>query len=281
MVDVFSEQPLLGNPLPVVIDAEGLDSDDMMRITRWMNQSETTFLLPPTHAGADYRVRIFTLERELPFAGHPTLGTCHVWLNNGGRPRNAGRILQECGAGLIPIRPARDVQGDLLSFAAPPLLRSGPVDDDEAREVARVLGISTDDMVAIEWADNGPGWIGVLLDSARAVLDLRPAGSHHRRIEIGVVGPYPDGHEFEYELRALYSDQTGSLREDPVTGSLNASVAQWLIGSGRAVPPYRAHQGTCVGRSGTIYIARDDEGIWVGGRVTALIRGNCFFRRPA
>jgi len=269
MVDVFASEPLRGNPLPVVVDADGLDGDDMMRITRWMNQSETTFLLPPTDAQADYRVRIFTLERELPFAGHPTLGTGHVWLGRGGKPRTAGRIVQQCGAGLVTLRPAHGG----LSFAAPPLLRSGPVDEDKAREVATVLGIPVSAMRAIEWADNGPGWLVVLLDSAQAVLDLEPARHHPSRLEIGVAGPYPEGHEFAYELRALFSDAHGNLLEDPVTGSLNASIAQWLIASGRVRAPYVAHQGTRLGRSGRVRVEQDQGETWIGGRVTTIVEG--------
>lgn len=271
MVDVFTERPLFGNPLPVVVDCDGLSGEDMLRITRWMNQSETTFLLPPSNPGADYRVRIFTLERELPFAGHPTLGTCYVWLQHGGRPLKPGQIVQECGAGLIPIRR----QGEQLAFAAPPLQRSGPVEAGKIAEVADVLRISRGDIVDIEWVDNGPGWIGVLLASAEAVLDLHPAGSHEARIDIGVVGPYPQGHEFAFELRAFYTDHNHSIREDPVTGSLNASVAQWLIASGRAQPPYTARQGTRLGRSGRISVSREDGEIWIGGRVVSLVEGTC------
>jgi len=271
MVDVFAEQLLYGNPLPVVVDSDGLSGEDMLRITRWMNQSETTFLLPPSDPKADYRVRIFTLERELPFAGHPTLGTCYVWLQHGGQPNNPELIVQECGAGLIPIRR----QGKQLAFAAPPLQRSGPVEDAKIEEVANVLRISRREMVDIEWVDNGPGWIGVLLGSAKAVLELDPAGSHEATIDIGVVGPYPQGHEFAFELRAFYTDQNNSMREDPVTGSLNASVAQWLIASGRAQPPYMAHQGTCLGRSGRIHVAQEGGEIWIGGRVISLIEGTC------
>lgn len=273
MVDVFAETPLFGNPLPVVIDCEGLSGEDMMRITRWMNQSETTFLLPPSTPEADYRVRIFTLERELPFAGHPTLGTCFVWLQHGGQPRNASRIMQECDAGLIPIRR----EGDRLAFAAPPLQRSGPVEDAKIDEVCAVLGIDRSEIIDIEWSDNGPGWIGVLLTSAQAVLDLKPAGKHETRIDIGVVGPYPEGHEFAYELRAFFTDQHYNMMEDPVTGSLNASIAQWMIASGRAQPPYFAQQGTRLGRAGRIAITEQDGDIWIGGKVISLIEGSCTF----
>lgn len=273
MVDVFAEQALHGNPLPVVVDSDGLDGEDMLRITRWMNQSETTFLLPPSNPAADYQVRIFTLERELPFAGHPTLGSCFVWLQQGGQAKDPGRIVQQCEGGLIPIRR----RGEQLAFAAPPLVRSGPVDDDKIDEVASVLRIARNDIVDIQWADNGPGWIGVLLASADAVLGLEPATSHEARIDIGVVGPYPQGQEFAFELRAFFTDHKHALREDPVTGSLNASIAQWLIQSQRARPPYTARQGTCLERSGRIHVSRQDGAVWIGGRVTSLIEGVCSF----
>lgn len=270
MVDVFGESPFAGNPLAVVADAEGIDTDRMQRITRWFNLSETTFLLPPTHAEADYRVRIFTLERELPFAGHPTLGSCSAWLGAGGVPRNPQEIVQECGAGLVRIRHT----GELLSFAAPPLLRSGPVDEAKRSEVAHVLGIEQDAIVEAQWVDNGPGWVGILLESADAVLGLRPARHHPRQIDIGVVGPHASGRDSAFELRAFFSDQHGTLVEDPVTGSLNASVAQWLVASGRARPPYVAAQGTALGRQGRIRVEQDSGGqIWIGGSARRIISG--------
>jgi PhzF family phenazine biosynthesis protein len=269
MVDVFGEGPFSGNPLGVVLDAEGLDVGDMMRITRWLNLSETTFLLPPTTADADYRVRIFTLERELPFAGHPTLGTCHAWLQAGGRPRTQGRIVQECGAGLVPIR-SRD---ERLAFAAPPMTRSGPVEPELVQEAADVLNIAIADIVEARWIDNGPGWLGILLRSAEAVLAMEPNKHHHRRIDLGIVGPYASG-PVAFELRAIFSDHTGTLVEDPVTGSLNASAAQWLIGSGRAPSSYLAAQGTRLGRSGRIHVAQDDGEIWIGGNTASHISGS-------
>lgn len=269
MLDVFARQPFSGNPLPVVVDAEGLDTDAMLAITRWMNQSETTFLLPPTDPEADYRVRIFTLQRELPFAGHPTLGSCQAWLNQGGQPRDPERIVQQCGAGLIPVR--RSASG--LAFAAPPLSRSGPVDDAIADEVAEVLQVPRSSFLDIAWADNGPGWIGVLMESASAVLALQARDSHPNRVDIGVVGAYPAGDEFACEVRAFYSDQNGAIREDPVTGSLNASLAQWLAGSGRFPDAYRAHQGTALGRDGVIDVAVEAEDTWIGGQVLSLFQG--------
>lgn len=270
MVDVFGEGMFAGNPLAVVADAAAIDTDRMQRITRWFNLSETTFLLPPTQSEADYRVRIFTLERELPFAGHPTLGSCSAWLAAGGMPRNPEEIVQECGAGLIRIRRS----GDLLSFAAPPLLRSGPVEDAKRTEVAQVLGIDEDAIVDAQWVDNGPGWIGIMLESAEAVLALRPARHHPQRIDIGVVGPHAGGQDAAFELRAFFSDQHGTLVEDPVTGSLNASVAQWLVASGRARPPYVAAQGTAIGRKGRVRVEQDSGGqIWIGGSARLLVAG--------
>lgn len=272
LVDVFHGEPLSGNPLAVVFDAEGLTAEEMQQITRWLNLSETAFLLAPTSSDADYRVRIFTLDREMPFAGHPTLGTCHAWLAAGGKPGSSTRIVQECGAGLIPIRR----EDDRLAFAAPGLIRSGPVEEGKLEEIAQVLRIKRSDIVDAQWADNGPGWIAILLASAEAVLAVEPARHHPTRLDIGLVGPYPPDGPLAFELRAIFSDHRRSLVEDPVTGSLNASVAQWLLATGRAMAPYIAAQGACVGRAGRIYIDRDASGtVWVGGRTTTLVSGNC------
>ena len=270
LVDVFGETPLAGNPLAVVFDAEGLDADMMLKFARWMNLSETVFLMAPTDPAADYKVRIFTLDHELPFAGHPTLGACHAWLEAGGQPRGSGQVVQECGAGLIPLRRGEGVN----AFAAPPVLRGGPVEDALLDEVAAVLRIGRGDIVDAQWIDNGPGWIGVLMKSADAVLALQPARDHPRRIEIGVVGPHAPGSSLAFELRAIFSDQHGGLREDPVTGSLNASMAQWLLGSGRATAPYLAAQGTALGCAGRIHISQDPDGqVWVGGAARTIVSG--------
>jgi PhzF family phenazine biosynthesis protein len=270
LVDVFSDQPFSGNPLAVVVDADGLSTEQMQQITRWLNLSETAFLLPPTIAGADYRVRIFTVARELPFGGHLTLGSCYAWLSAGGRPRDGDQIIQECGAGLVRVRQSHAT----LAFAAPPLIRTGPVDEPKLEEIARVLRIARSDIVDAQWADNGPGWIVVLLDTAQAVLDLEPAREHATRLDVGIVGPYPGGSQAAFELRALVTDHYGTIREDPVTGSLNASVAQWLLATGRAAAPYTASQGARVGRDGRIYISQDEDGtVWVGGRTTTLFDG--------
>jgi PhzF family phenazine biosynthesis protein len=274
LVDVFHDQPFSGNPLAVVLDADGLSTQEMQRITRWLNLSETTFLLPPTTANADYRVRIFTLEREMPFAGHPTLGSCHAWLNAGGTPHRDGEIIQECGAGLVPIRPDEAN----LAFAAPPLIRSGQVDETNIQAIAQFLRIDRSSIVDASWADNGPGWIAILLESAEAVLALNPPRDYPTHIDIGVVGPYPPNSPVAFELRAFFSDHNGGVVEDPVTGSLNASVAQWLLSSGRAVAPYTASQGTRLSRTGRIFISQDQTGaVWVGGKTSTLFSGVCSF----
>jgi PhzF family phenazine biosynthesis protein len=272
-VDVFSPEPFRGNPLAVVLDAEGLSTEEMQDFSRWTNLSETTFLLPPTSPEADYRVRIFTLARELPFAGHPTLGSCHAWLVAGGVPRDAGRIVQECGAGLVPIR--RGEHG--LAFAAPPLLRTGPVDEALVEQLADVLRIARREIVDAQWADNGPGWVAVLMKDADAVLAVEPDFSRwtgEGSLDIGIVGPYPPGSECAWEVRAVFSDEQGGMREDPVTGSLNASLGQWLLAGGRATAPYVASQGTRLGRRGRPRIDRDADGtVWVGGAAITCIQG--------
>ncbi len=265
-VDVFTGEAYRGNPLAVVLDGDRLYDDEMQRFANWTNFSETTFLLAPVHPDADYRVRIFTPSVELPFAGHPTLGSCHAWLESGHRPKRPDRIVQECGVGLVDV--VRTETG--LAFAAPPLLRDGPVDDATLDRVVEALGITRDDVVDAAWVDNGPGWLGVLLASAEAVLALRPADSE---LKIGVAGPHPAGHDAAYEVRAFFPEGTHTF-EDPVTGSLNASLAQWLVGSGRFTPPYLATQGTALGRAGRVSVERDADGrLWIGGGVTTCVQG--------
>jgi PhzF family phenazine biosynthesis protein len=262
---VFGGDPLLGNPVAVVLDGDGLDDETMRRFARWTNLSETTFVLPPSSPDADYRLRIFTPVSELPFAGHPTLGTCHAWLQVGGRPRGDA-IVQECAAGLIPIRSI----DDRLAFAAPPLVRSGPVDDQLVTRIAAMLRIDPGEIVDSQWVDNGPGWVAVLLSDAQAVLDLRPATVE---LDVGVAGPHPAGHDAQFEVRAFFPVD-GVTREDPVTGSLNASLAGWLLASGRATAPYIAAQGTGLGRRGRVHISVDDTGaIWVAGATQTAIAG--------
>ena len=271
LVDVFGTGPLTGNPLAVIADAEGLSSREMQAIAGWLNFSETTFLLPPTDPAADYRVRIFTMAHELPFAGHPTLGSAHAWLEAGGQPRQEGVIVQECGVGLVTIQ--RD--DDRLAFAAPPLLRSGAPTEVEIAQVAALLRIDRTAIVDAAWADNGPGWIAVLLESAEAVLAVEPMRHHHEHIDIGIVGPHAAGGEVAFELRAIFSDAHGGLIEDPVTGSLNASVGQWLFASGRASGSYVAAQGTRLGRTGRVHVSQDGTGqVWVAGATRTLFSGS-------
>ncbi len=265
-VDVFTSVPYHGNPLAVVLDGDGLSTDQMQRFAHWTNLSETTFVVPPASPDADYGVRIFHPASEIPFAGHPTLGTCHAWLEAGGRPKRDDVIVQECGSGLIPIRRS----SGSLAFAEPPLLRSGDVDEETVAGVAVQLGIDRSTVVASQWADNGPGWIAVLLESADQVLALRP-GAVER--DIGVAGPYPPGSEAAFEVRAFYP-QNGGTVEDPVTGSLNASLAGWLIRSGRARAPWVAWQGAALGRAGRVEVTQDADGtIWVGGASVTCVSG--------
>jgi PhzF family phenazine biosynthesis protein len=265
-LDVFSAEPLRGNPLAVVHDATGLDEARMAAFARWTNLSETTFLLPPTDPLADYRVRIFTPFGELPFAGHPTLGSCHAWLAAGGRPQSDGIVMQQCGVGLVPVR--RD--GRRLAFAAPPTRRSGPLDEALLGQIATALRLPRTALREHQWVDNGPGWCAVMLDSAKAVRALQPDWPALGDLRLGVVGPQPADCETQFELRALLGS---GMFEDPVTGSLNASVAQWLIGSGRAPPRYLASQGHALGRAGRVHIERIGDTIWVGGEVCPCIQG--------
>jgi len=270
LVDVFSEQPFMGNPLAVLLGSRELDTQTMQSITRWLNLSETAFVLPAIHPQADYRVRIFTLEREMPFAGHPTLGSCHAWLASGQLPRAADLVVQECGAGLVPVRrtPGR------YAFRAPPLVRSGAVDPEKISEVARFLRINESEIVDCTWADNGPGWIAVLLGSAEAVLQVSPQREYPTRLDVGIVGPHAAGGPASFELRAFFTDQRGEVREDPVTGSLNASVGQWLFQTARAHSSYVASQGTRVGCQGRVYVTQDDSGqVWVGGAAVTRFSG--------
>jgi len=265
-VDVFTDVPFRGNPLAVVIDAEGLTDEQMQRFANWTNFSETSFLLPPTDPAADYRVRIFTTTTELPFAGHPTIGSCHAWLGNGGKPQHDGEIVQECAIGLVTIKP----EGDQLAFAAPPLIRGGALDSSTLDEAVAALGINRGAVVDSAWIDNGPGWLGLLLGSADEVLALKP---HDTPLKIGVIGAHPDGADAAYEVRAFFPAD-GKTFEDPVTGSLNASAAQWLIGSGRFTPPYIATQGTALGRAGRVSITTDStHHVWVGGGAVTCVHG--------
>jgi PhzF family phenazine biosynthesis protein len=268
-VDVFACARYRGNALAVVLDGTGLEVGAMQRFTDWTNLSEATFLLPPTRPEADYRVRIFCPGQELPFAGHPTLGTCHAWLESGGKPR-AEVIVQECAVGLVRIR--RD--DDRLAFAAPPLVRSGPLPEQTVESLAAGLGIHRGQVRAHAWCDNGPQWQALLLDSAETVLALKPDPARLAGAFVGAVGPQRAGAATQLEVRAFFPGQSG-LTEDPVTGSLNAALGQWLIPAGLAPPRYVASQGTVLGRAGRVHVDRDVHGdTWVGGRSLTCIAGN-------
>jgi PhzF family phenazine biosynthesis protein len=277
-VDVFASGPLLGNPVAVVHDATGMTDHQMAAFARWTNLSETTFLLPPTDPGADYRLRIWTPGGELPFAGHPTLGSAHAWLEAGGTPAAGadGDVVQECGAGLVTVRreAASEAGGSRLAFAAPPLVRSGPVGPEDLARIAKALRIAVTDVVDAAWVDNGPGWVAVLLEDAAAVLAIRPDFTAFGDLKIGAVGPYAAGEsDAAVEVRAFVPDI--GVTEDPVTGSLNASLAQWLLATGRATAPYVARQGTALGRAGRVHVTQDADGaVWVGGGTVTCVRGD-------
>lgn len=268
-VDVFTAEPLRGNALAVVIDGEGLSEDQMAAFARWTNLSETTFLMPPTDAAADYRVRIFTPGGELPFAGHPTLGSAHAWLASGGDPKKPGELVQQCAIGLVKLKR----EGARLAFAAPPLKRSGPVEAPALRaQVARSLRLDEAELLDVVWVDNGPGWMAARLKDAATVLALQPDFVAMQGLKLGVVGAYPEGSAEAFEVRAFVPDL--GVPEDPVTGSLNAGLALWLQGTGLAPARYIAGQGAALGRAGKVHVARDDEAnTWIGGDVAPLIHG--------
>ncbi len=293
--------PYRGNPLAVVLDGTGLSDEDMQQFAQWTHLSETTFLLPPSAAGqaagADYRVRIFTPEVELPFAGHPTLGSCHAWLQAGGIPKAGPEIVQECAKGLIRIRR----EDPRLAFAAPSLQRSEP-DATLLACVTAALGLQAHQILAAQQLNNGPVWLGLLLDSPDTVLQLTP---DHQALKmaghmVGVIGverPQASGHLIarsnrearafgarsatrvdsppdaaHIEVRAFTAPD--GIEEDPVTGSLNASLAQWLIADGLLPNRYVASQGACLNRNGQVHVAQDASGqVWVGGDSVTCIEG--------
>ena len=266
-VDVFTDRPMLGNPLAVVHGADALDDARMQAFARWTNLSETSFLLAPTDGAADYRVRIFTPDHELPFAGHPTLGSCHAWLAHGGVPKVATEVVQQCAVGLVRIR----LEGGRAAFAAPPLHRS-EVDPATLAAVLAALGLPSAQLVAAQWLRNGPDWLTLLLDSAETVLALAPDGALMKPFSsIGVVGPHPPDSECAFEVRGFVGGDAGF--EDPVTGSLNAGVAEWLIGTGHAPPRYVAAQGAKLGRAGRVHIVKEGDTVWVGGSSVSCVRG--------
>jgi len=265
-VNVFSADAVSGNPLAVVHAADELAEGRMAALARWTNLSETTFLLAPKEPRADYRVRIFTPSAELPFAGHPTLGSCHAWLADGGRPKAPDVVVQECGAGLVRIRRG----GPRLEFAAPPLRRTGPLEPDLLARIVQALRLAPSDIEAHQWVDNGPGWCAVLLRSASAALSIEPLWAALGDLNLGVVGPHPAGHETAFEVRAFIGD---GAYEDPVTGSLNASLAQWLIPAGIAPTAYVSGQGTALGRAGRVHLRMSGGEVWVGGDVVDVVEG--------
>jgi len=270
LLDVFAHGPLSGNPLAVVRGGEALDTAAMLALTRWLGFSETTFLLPPSDPAADYRVRIFYPAEELPFAGHPTLGSAAAWLAAGGVPKVAGTVVQDCGVGLVPVR----VQGEQLAFRAPPLRRTGPLSLEERAEAIRVAGVDAAEVVAAVHAENGPPWELLHLASAEAVLAADPVARAEGLVNVGLVGPHPPGGEAGWEVRAFFSNPRGGVEEDPVTGSFNAAAAQYLFGAGLAQGSYVAAQGQKVGADGRVQATQDAEGaVWIGGTVRMVAAG--------
>ncbi|QIM21663.1 PhzF family phenazine biosynthesis protein [Phycicoccus sp. HDW14] len=279
LVDVFSDRPFRGNALAVLHDADDLSDDEMLAVARWTNLSETTFLLAPTHPEADYRVRIWTVGGELPFAGHPTLGSAHAWLEAGGVPRRGGVVVQECGAGLVEVRRGDASGAGMLRFAAPPLTRSGPVEPAEVARVVDALRLDPADVLEAAWVDNGPGWLGLLLTTPDAVLACDPDRARASGMKVGIAARYPDGARddgVDLEVRAFYSDDR-DFGEDPVTGSLNAGLGQWLVPAGHVPSRYVAAQGTVIGREGRVHVEVVDGVTWVGGATRTLVTG----ARPA
>lgn len=265
-VDVFGSGPYSGNPVAVVLDGQGLSTETMQRFANWTNLSETTFVLPAENPEADYRLRIFTPVAELPFAGHPTLGSAHAWLQSGGSPRRPNAVIQECGAGLVQLRPT----ADRVAFEAPPMVRTGPVEEDLVDELAAVFGIDRTAVVDSHWVDNGPGWVALLVSSAEEVLAVRPGFVDQ---SVGLVGPYPPSGPSAFEVRGFFPTDSAMV-EDPVTGSLNASLAQWLLSSGQATAPYVASQGTALGRAGRVFIEEHEGSVWVGGAAVTCVEGS-------
>jgi PhzF family phenazine biosynthesis protein len=270
LIDVFGSAPGKGNPLGVVRGGEGLSAAQMLAITQWLGFSETTFLLPPTDPAADYRVRIFYPAGELPFAGHPTLGSCHAWQAAGGVPQGEGVVVQECGAGLIPVRRS----GDLLAFGAPPLSHSGPLSAAERAEAARVAGVPDEWIVEAVHVANGPRWQLLRLGTAEQVLAARPAADAPIGTDVGLAAPGAEGSGVDWELRAFFANQHGKVTEDPVTGSFNAGVAMHLFASGLASKAYKAAQGRQTGADGLVHLSQEPDGsVWVGGRCDTVARG--------
>lgn len=270
LVDVFGSGPLSGNPLAVVHGGDELTADQMLKLTQWLGFSETTFLLPPSDPGADYRVRIFYPGGELPFAGHPTLGTCHAWLEAGGAPKEAGRVVQECGVGLVEVRQ----DNERLAFKAPPFTRHGPLSAEERATAIELAGVNPEAVVEAVHVSNGPNWQLLRLRSAGDVLAAEPVAKAPPGTDIGLAGPSGEGSGVDWELRAFFSDAIGRFVEDPVTGSFNAGVAMHLFESGLARGSYRAAQGRKVGADGAIDCRQDEVGdVWIGGTCATVSSG--------
>ncbi|MFC9738453.1 PhzF family phenazine biosynthesis protein [Streptomyces noursei] len=267
-VDVFSTSPYSGNPVAVVLDGTDLSGEEMQRLARWTNLSETTFVLPPTNPEADYRLRIFTPAGELPFAGHPTLGSARAWLDDGGTPQHAEHLVQECAAGLVTVRRGEGV----LSFAAPPRVRCGALDDGHLKRIVAAFGITRERVVAHQWVDNGPGWAVLQLSTAEEVLALDPDLTLIPDAMVGAIGAHPEGSEYAFELRTFAPG--AGVPEDPACGSMNAAVGQWLTSTGAAPSTYRVSQGTRLGRAASIEVTADPDGaVWVSGSAVIRIRG--------
>jgi PhzF family phenazine biosynthesis protein len=266
IVDVFGRTPGSGNPLAVVDGGDERTTDECLQVARFFGFSETAFLCTPTNDAADYRVRIFTPDRELPFAGHPTLGAAAAWLDFGGTPRDPATLLQECGVGLVEVHATN---GE-LAFAAPPLLDHGPLDEATRAAILGELGLRDDDVVDVATIDNGPGWIGVLLRSAAAVLDVAQPST--RRF-VGVAGCWPGGGPSALEVRAFLPEGDRTI-EDPVTGSLQAAFGQWLTARGTLTAPYTATQGRAIRHDGVVEVGQLANGqLTVGGVVHRLAAG--------
>ncbi|MFD9188096.1 PhzF family phenazine biosynthesis protein [Streptomyces phaeochromogenes] len=267
-VDVFSTSPYSGNPVAVVLDGTDLSDEEMQRLARWTNLSETTFVLPPTVPEADYRLRILTPDGELPFAGHPTLGSAHAWLDGGGVPRHGDRVVQECAAGLVTVRRGEGA----LSFAAPPRVREGALDEDYLKRIVDAFGITRDRVLAHQWVDNGPGWAVIQLATAEEVLALEPDLSLIPDAMVGAIGAHPEGSAHRFEMRT-FAPGVG-VPEDPACGSMNAGVGQWLTSTGAAPSSYRVSQGARLGRAASIEVTVDTDGtVWVSGAAVVCVRG--------
>ncbi len=265
-VDVFASEALRGNPLAVVVDAQGLSDAQMQDLARWTNFSETSFILPPTDARADYWVRIFTPGGELPFAGHPTLGTAYAYLASGAQPHQAGCLVQQCGVGLVRVK----LQGlGRFAFDAPPLKRQGAVTGSERQQALDSLGLQS--VLDLQWVDNGQGWMAARLDTAEQVLALRPDFQRMRGLKLGVIAPHAQGADADFEVRAFVPAL--GIPEDPVTGGLQASLARWLIPAGLAPDHYVAAQGAALGRAGRVSVDREGDSIWIGGQVLPVVEG--------